>query len=192
MRIQATLVLLLSTVGCQTTRESFPARTATEQLLLSAAADRSLDSLTWTFADQAGCYIQADGLEVYDKPYVLASIRNRILLAGGRIVTSVEEADLIFELRSAGLSVDNDKFLIGFPSLPVPIPSVGTITTPELALFAINRKHGVAKFGYHVWHRAGGTLKHSEELRFGGSHLTEWTVLLIGFTTQDILPEELD
>ncbi len=78
MRTPAVLCLLvLAMAGCTTTRESNPPRTATEQLLISAAVDRAVAGLHLDIPKGARVYVDASNFEGYDSKYAVGSIALR-------------------------------------------------------------------------------------------------------------------
>ncbi len=126
-------------------RETLPGRSATEQLLLSTAADRCVTALPLAGCEGKKVFIQLENLDAFDKPYVQQRLRASVLSAGGRMAEASKDADVVLEVASGALSIDRRDYLVGIPGLPIPIPSVGTFTTPELALFKIVLMKGKAK-----------------------------------------------
>src|SRR5687768_13125988 len=81
--------------GCLQTRMTEPPRTAVEQLLLSTAADRSLQHAEWHIFDGKCVFVDTNYFESYDRAYVLGSIRNLLSLHGALLATSVNDAEVI-------------------------------------------------------------------------------------------------
>jgi len=139
-------VALLALLGaCTTYRESEPGRTATEQLLFSAAVDRVCNKLALQIPENSKVFVDATYVEGTDSKYLVASLRDRILRHGGHLVAARDQADLVFEPRVGALSVDRKNALVGIPSIPIPIPLVGNLALPEIALFKRDRQQGVVK-----------------------------------------------
>lgn len=140
------LVLLLPLVsGCLQTRVSEPPRTAVEQLLLSTAADRSLQSAQWDAFKDKKVFVDTNYFESYDKPYVIGALRNLLSIHGALLATNASDAEVILEPRSGALSTDSSSSLVGLPSLPIPIPWTGTFSTPELYLSKTEKLFSTAK-----------------------------------------------
>ena len=134
---------LLAT-GCATTTTSNTARTGTEQLLISAAIDRALSNVA--FSDFSGYSVFVDDkyLDSVDKGYLVASLRHRILEAGGSIAPAADNADLVLEARSGGVGTDNQESFIGLPALGIPgLP----IELPEVKVASRDTQMGTAKLG---------------------------------------------
>ena len=139
------LAVIGLTVGCGTVRETLPGRSATEQFLISTAADRAVDGLQLTPCEGKAVFIDPANLDAFDKPYVLQRMRDGVLANGGRVVGKAEEAEVVLQIASGALSVNRRDYMVGLPSVPMPIPNVGTVQSPELALFKIVLSKGRAK-----------------------------------------------
>jgi len=161
-------------------RETFPARTATEQLLISTAADRAIDSLDLSACKGKKVFVETTNLESYDKPYVNQRIASRVLHAGGMAVSDAKEAEIIVKVASGGLSIDERHFLIGIPAIPVPVPGVGSILTPELAIFKILHHYGKAKILVNAVDPKSNVLLWDTPLSYGNSKASYLWLLLTG------------
>ena len=151
-QIRGGLFLLLLVVGgCLQTRVSEPPRTAVEQLLISTAADRSLQAVEWHLFDDKRVFVETNYFESYDRAYVLGSIRNLLSIHGALLATNVNDADIIIEPRSGALSTDSSSSLLGMPSLPVPIPLTGTFNSPEISLLKSDKLFSTAKIALFAY-----------------------------------------
>lgn len=148
------ILLLLAAVmgGCATIRVTDPYRTATEQFLMSEAASRSIDKLNATalrdrkvFLDST--YLFTTGQQATpEQIFILGELRAKLLATGVRLVDKREESQIIVEVRSGGIGVDRQEFLIGIPGISVPGGVGGPlpIATPELAIVKSTRQYGFA------------------------------------------------
>ena len=129
------LVLLLCALGCTAVRETQPERTATEQLIISSAV---VDAARQIKADAvAGKKVVVDVtyLKTVDVEFTQGELRDRLLQLGAQLVTDLDQAEVIVEARSGGLGIDESKTNIGIPSIPIPVPSVGTFQThPHISI----------------------------------------------------------
>jgi hypothetical protein len=183
-------VLLLAAGACTQMRESEPGRTATEQLLFSAAAERACDALAVRIPKGSKVFVDAAYVEGTDSKYLLATLRDRILSRGGNLVAARETADLVIEPRVGANSVDRKATLVGIPRFPVPIPLAGNLNFPELALFKRDRQQGVIKLALASYDARTGTLRQSVEPVYGFSQRTEWVVMLFfGWQDNDLVPD---
>jgi hypothetical protein len=190
LRLPIALMVLLILCACSTTRESLPARTATEQLLLSTAADRAAQQLRLNLAPNTKVFLDVGNFEGYDQKYALSAIKDRLLLQRLDVVPDKSVAEVILEVRSGALSIDeNKKLWLGIPSFAVPLPlSNNSLTLPELALFRRDIQQGIAKFAISGYDQAG-VFRASVGPVYGTSNRIHWVVLLVGWTTNDAVPE---
>jgi hypothetical protein len=138
------LVMLLASIGCSATRTSNTARTATEQVLLSAAIDRSLNNVSFEPLRSQKVFIDDKYLDSVDKGYLMGTLRHRALAAGAVLAPSAAEADVVIEARSGGIGTDTEESFIGIPSVGVPGMA---ISIPDIKLVQRNTQHGTAKIG---------------------------------------------
>jgi len=140
--------LLLAVVlltGCGTTKTSDPARTATEQLLLSTATDHALATANLKIFANRKVFVDAANFDSYDAKYVVGSIRDVLSRAGALLEDSMTNSDIIVEARSGALSTDSSDSLFGIPSLGVPVPLAGTLQTPQVGIYVAHRQESYAK-----------------------------------------------
>jgi len=179
--------LLLFLTACSSQRESAPQRTATEQLLFSAAADRAADKLAFNLAEGTKVFVDATYAEGTDSKYLLSAIRDRIMRKGIDLLDKREEAEVVIEPRIGAISVDADKTLFGIPAIPVPLVGV---EVPELALFKRSHQQGVIKIAATSYNPKTGLLIQSLDPVYGFSNHKEWTALIFfSWRTNDVMPE---
>jgi hypothetical protein len=191
----AALGVACGLAGCSTDRLTEPTETATEQLLVSTAVDAAVARLTPTITPGTKVFVDAQYVDtapadaaLYTK-YAVASVRDRLLHLGARLVDDRKAADMVAELRSGGQSIEHHGFLVGLPSVPVPVPLTGTVTTPKLALFESDRQTGIAKLALTAYDK-DGRLAASTGPTYGESRTEDWTVLFfVSWNDQDILPD---
>ncbi|MCE9649801.1 MAG: hypothetical protein K8R18_09285 [Parvibaculum sp.] len=183
--------LLLALAGCTTGKTSSPPRTATEQLLISTAADRAAKNLALQMPSDKALYIDTSNFDGTDSKYAISAIKAELLRRGGRLVLDRNKADAIVEISSGALSIDESSSIVGIPQFDIPVPAAGNLTFPEIALFKKQERQGIAKFSAFGYDAKSGALLAAAEPDYGMSHTTEWVVaLFISWNTSDILPEE--
>jgi hypothetical protein len=131
--------------GCLQTRMTEPPRTAVEQLLISTAADRSLQQVPWEMFKGRKVFVDTNYFEAYDRGYVLGTMRDLLSIHGALLATNIGDAEVVLEPRSGALSTDSSSSLLGVPAIPVPIPFAGTFTSPELPLWKTEKHFSTAK-----------------------------------------------
>jgi hypothetical protein len=188
------LAAALLLCACTTERASVPQRTATEQLLISTAADRAAADLSLDIPKGTKVYIDRQYFQGYDDGYALNAIRTQFLRQGLAVVDDRAHADAIVNVASGALSTDEKSLLIGIPALQVPALPVGTsVSVPEIALFKTAQDKGVAKFIATGYDAKTGKLIATSDPQYGFSHQTNHTILLFfSWETGDLVPANAD
>lgn len=178
------IALLVTSVslacGCTTTRTSDTARTGIEQMLISNAIDQAVSATRLTCVRDRNVYIDEAYLDCTDKQYLVGSLRNRVLDNGGRLVQSVDDADIVMEVRSGGVGTDNTDKYVGIPGLAVPgVP----LEIPEVRLWEQNSQFGTAKIAVTCFDTKSGQQLESSGNLLARSDNSRWSVL--GYSTGD-------
>jgi len=154
------LVATTATAGCGTTRSSDTNRTATEQLLISDAIDRAVQTVNvQTLAGQT-VYLDDSRLgEVVDRNYLVSTLRQHLLASGCQLRSEREQADFIVEARAGAIGTDRNDLLFGIPSMNVPQilpvqPMPAAI--PEVPFAKRRDQRGIAKIAVFAYHRETG------------------------------------
>ena len=181
-------VVGFSMIGCSVSRKTETKRSATEQLMLSAAADRATAKLDFSsFADKK-THLDFSRLECVDEEYVMEAIRERMIESGALLVASEKEADVTLTARSGGLGTDSSEFMIGIPSIPIIIPAAGSFQLPELAIFKLATQTATAKI--RMFGLDSKVRRHiSSHSAYGKAYYKNWVIFFIPFSTSDI-PEK--
>ncbi len=187
VRVLPLIVCLVS--GCATVRMTDPGRTATEQLLLSTAAERAVQQLDLASLSGRKVFVDATNFEGADKAYALGSLSSRAADKGALLVAKVEEAAVIAAARAGALSIDRAEFLIGIPRLVLPTPMGATVQTPEVALVKRVAQTGIAKVALTAYETGSGKPVLSAGPVSGTSYYTLWTLLGFSWRLTD-LPEK--
>ena len=131
--------------GCVSIRQTDPARTATEQLLLSTAADRATEEMELAQFAHKKVWVDASYFDSYDQKYAVGTIRDALSRAGALLVADSKSSEITIEPRSGALATDDRTLLVGLPSLGLPIPLTGTVSTPEIAFYKSSKQYSTAK-----------------------------------------------
>ena len=132
--------------GCIQLRQTDPARTATEQLLLSTAADRAIGNASLSEFAHKKVFLDTAYFDSYDSKYALGAIRDALSRGGAILVSDAKDSEVTIEARSGALSTDDKSFLLGVPATGLPIPLAGAVSIPELALYKSQKQLSIAKF----------------------------------------------
>jgi hypothetical protein len=163
IRLQAIAVLALGVqcvAGCGTTRSSDTNRTATEQLLISDAIDRAVQSINLQTLAGQSVYLDDSRLgEVVDRNYLVSTLRQHLLASGCALRAERDQADYIVEARAGAIGTDRNDLLFGVPSMNVPqILPVQPVPAaiPEVPIAKRRDQRGIAKIAVFAYHRETG------------------------------------
>lgn len=178
------LALAAGLTGCGTYRESAPPRTATEQLLISTAADTALESLDFPWLRAKRVTLDDKYFDSYDKGYVVSLFRERLSASGALLVQT--NAEVIVEIRSGALSVNNAEMLLGLPAMTLPVPLTGPVPTPEVALYSRRTAKAYAKFALFAYERASSRYLRSLGPMEGTAYFRLYKALIVSWKRSDV------
>jgi hypothetical protein len=159
---------ILSLVGCTTVRITDPARTATEQFLLSGAAEKAVAQLTVEPLRGRKAFVDTSYFAASEQAFVVGELRARLLTSGVQLVPKREDAKIVVEVRSGGVGIDRYGSLVGLPTLS--LGAIGNavggpavpLEVPELAVMKNVRQHGIASVAIVAyWQDTGEVLTSS-------------------------------
>jgi hypothetical protein len=159
----AALALIASAaiIGCGTTRSTDTTRTATEQLLISDAIDRAVQTVNLQSLVGQTVYLDDSRLgDVVDRNYLISSLRQHLLASGCYLRAERDQADYIVEARAGAIGTDRNDLLFGVPSMNVPqIFPVQPVPAaiPEVPIAKRRDQRGIAKIAVFAYHRETGT-----------------------------------
>jgi hypothetical protein len=183
----AVVVALLAGGGCTQTTLTAPQRSATEQLLLSTAADRAIASTNFSLFDGKKVFLDTTYFDSYDSKYALGTIRDALSRAGALLMTNLTNSEIVIEARSGTLSIDAAGTLVGVPSSGLPVPLAGTVSIPELAFFKSQKQYSLAKFALLAYETHGGKHIYSSGPMIGRAYNHYYTFIgFITYTLSDI------
>jgi hypothetical protein len=156
------LVACAMAAGCGLTRSTDTVRTASEQLLISNAIDKAVQSIDLkTLAGQSVFLDDSRLGEVVDRNYLVSTLRQHLLANGCRLRDQREQADFIVEARAGAVGTDRNDLLFGVPSTNVPqimpVQPVPAAVIPEIPIAKRRDQKGIAKLAVFAYHRETGT-----------------------------------
>lgn len=189
--IGAILSFSVALGSCAAERTTSPARTATEELLISAAADRAAEKLAEQIPGNIKVLLGTTSVASVDERYATAAIRDRLLRRGVVLVDDKASADLVIEVRTGALSTDERSLYLGTPAVQLPaVPGVATtgIPLPSLSVFKRSETKATAKFTATGYDAKTGKLVVATEPQYGHSEKVDWTLLfLLSWTNADYI-----
>ena len=182
----AAAILYLS--GCSSPRITETSRSAIEQMLLSGVVDLGIGSADFSeFADKKA-FIEYDYLAPQvDKPYVQGVFEKQLAKNGVIVTRDAKEADITIQILCGVLATDTNKFTIGLPQLPIPIPDTSlNVAIPELPLFQKMTRSGYGKFSFNVLEsKTRKPVKVMGDIIAKTSYIN-WFICLLPFTSHDM------
>jgi hypothetical protein len=164
-----------------------PQRSATEQLLLSTAADRAIGSTNLSIFEGKKVFFDTTYFESYDAKYVEGAIRDALNRAGALLVRVETNSDIVVEPRAGALSIDAASTLVGVPSSGLPVPLAGTVSIPELALYKTQKQFSLAKLALLAYDTHSGKHYYSSGPLIGKAYNHYYSIIgFITFTSSDI------
>ncbi|MBN1508313.1 MAG: hypothetical protein JW955_15805 [Sedimentisphaerales bacterium] len=182
------VLALLALCGCATERVTDPQRTATEQFLLSQAVAQAVEPLSFEALHGRRVYVDDRFFGAPEKAFVLGELRARLLLAGVQVSPNEQAAEIILEVRSAGIGVDRYDSILGIPSIGAPSTGITalptTIITPEIAIVKEIRQVSFASVAYVAYWASTGEVVASSGPSLGKAWRDDWW--LFGFGPRTI------
>ncbi|MBA4105018.1 MAG: hypothetical protein C0485_04610 [Pirellula sp.] len=158
--LTTTCLAICAAVGCGTTRQSNTARTATEQLLISDAVDRTVQQINFkVLAGEAVFFDTTQMGDVVDKSYLISCMRQHLLASGCVMKDKREDATFVIEPRVGVLGTDSNDLMFGIPAFSVPQVATGSVlpsSVPEIAFAKRRDQMGVAKIAVFAYRRETG------------------------------------
>jgi hypothetical protein len=175
--------------GCATSTTTAPPRTATEQLLLSTAADHALRSADLTVFTNRTVFLDTTYFDSYDPKYAIGTIRDALSRAGACLVETMTNSQIVVEARCGALSIDGAETLFGIPNMGLPIPLAGALQIPELAFYKSSRQRSTAKILLLAYATTSREHIYSTGALDGKSYDRHYKILFISWVRTDI-PEK--
>lgn len=184
----AHLLLIALISGCASTTTSNTSRTAREQMLISNAVDRSLNKVDFAPLRNQAVFVQDKYLDCVDKPYIVGSIRHRVMRAGGVLVEKAEEADIVMEARSGGVGTDTSESYLGIPEIALP----GMLTLPEIRMAEKKTQFGYSKLGLVIYDAKSRNVLGDGGMAMAQADDENWYLLGVGPFQSGTLMDEVD
>lgn len=193
--VAALALVTITGTGCTTTRETKPAQTAREQLMLSKAADLASAKINPNLPAGNAIFVDTSYFNAgsgYRGKYAIARIRSQLLSEGYRLVGTTHQADTVAEISTGALSVDQSHTQFGLPSFTIPVPLSGPFNTPRIALYQRARRIGIAKFNVSFYSAKTGQLEDIAGPVYGFSYDNHSSFLGIGigWAHNNLLPPQ--
>jgi hypothetical protein len=166
-------------------------RTATEQFLLSQAAVKAVELLSFEAVHGRKVFLDVANFAPVEKEFVLGEFRAKLLHSGVSISPKREDAEIIVEVRSGGVGIDRYEALFGIPAFVAPsaaTSSTVTLVTPEIAITKKIRQIGFASVAYVAYWSDTGEVVASSGPTIGKTYREDWWFMGFGPNTIGTIP----
>ena len=171
--------------ACSTPTITNTARNSVEEMLLSAVVERGISSID--FEAYAGKKVFMDYSNLapqVDKEFLMAYIELHLARFGTIVVKDAADADYVFKATSSVLATDMDKFLLGIPSLPIPIPWANlSIVIPEIPIIMRLQRTAWGRFFFNIVDAKTNEPVQIVDGARAEAALNNWVVCFIPFKT---------
>lgn len=142
-----TIIFLLLLTGCSTIEYSWPQHTATERLQESVAVQEAMNKLKLPNGISPVYISKKYYTDFSGGSYGIAYLTALLYEKHKSVVFNQSLAKTIVYPFSAVNSINHHYSILGIPSLPLPVPQVGLINTPQLSLYSATVSDGVSQVG---------------------------------------------
>ena len=194
-RLGVAMTLMLAGVlsACASTTETNPGRTATEQLLVSRAADMAVEGLVLPIPVGARIFVDDTYLQAESARYAVGAIRAALSEAGYALARDRNTASVIFEVRAGALSLEQMRRVVGIPAMRIPIEEWNFVSVPELSVYSQRDRVGVAEFSGFLYDAQTGSPLGAVTPMIGRYRIRSHQVLMvINWGQQQAQPGERD
>ena len=194
-RLGVAMTLMLAGVlsACASTTETNPGRTATEQLLVSRAADMAVEGLVLPIPVGARIFVDDTYFQAESARYAVGAIRAALSEAGYALARDRNTASVIFEVRAGALSLEQMRRVVGIPAMRIPIEEWNFVSVPELSVYSQRDRVGVAEFSGFLYDAQTGSPLGAVTPMIGRYRIRSHQVLMvINWGQQQAQPGERD
>jgi hypothetical protein len=147
--------------ACTYYRTTDPQVTADQQFLISEATVRAVEQLSAIALRDRVVFVDSTYLNGPDSPFLVAELRARLLVSGVRLTDLKANAKVILEIRSGGIGIDRQYYMVGLPSFALPGtsgPGGSQFATPEIAFVKNQKQRGYASVAFVAYLADSGEL----------------------------------
>ena len=178
--------------GCSDPMSSNTARTSVEQFLLSDVIEQASDQMKFSAYKGKKAVMDYSYLAPQvDKPVIQGLVERRLAECGVIVVADKKDADIIVQLVCPVLATNMAKFLVGTPSLPVPVPDTSVqIVIPEIPLFLKLTRSAHGHFSVNILNAQDlAPIEVQKGIRTKAYYIN-WAVMLVPWETYNMKLDE--
>ena len=179
------MAAMLVCTACSSPSTTNTARDSVQEMLLSAVIERGVSSVD--FESYAGKKVAMDYSNLapqVDKEFLQAYIELHLARFGITVVKEAADADYVIKATSSVLATDMDKFLLGIPSLPIPIPWANlSIVIPEIPIVMRLKRSAWGRFFFNIVDAKTNAPVQIVDGAKSEAYHNNWVVLFVPFKT---------
>jgi hypothetical protein len=177
------LAFLLFLPACTYYRTTDPTTTADQQFLLTEATSRAVEQLSAIALRDRVVFVDPTYLNSPDYSFLIADVRARLLVSGVRLTADRGKAQVILEVRSGGIGIDRQYYILGLPSFAIPATGGqggSAFATPEIAIVKNQKQRGYASVAFVAYLADSGELLASSGPFVGRSRREDYWLFFTG------------
>lgn len=180
--------------GCANMRLTDPPRTATEQFLMSTAAVKAVEQLSFEALRGRKVFVDSTYFPADQKGFVLGEVRAKCLDEGVQLMPQRDEAQIVLEVRSGSVGIDRKEFLVGVPQFLPSATGSGDLDSglplvaPELAFLKNIEQKGYANVVFVAYWAASGEIVTRSPSATGQTLRDDWWFFGFGPRTVGNIP----
>ena len=183
MRTLFIVGILLTLSSCTHTYQfTYTKKSGIEQLLVTKAVDEAIQMM---IVDMKGSklFVDVACLMRDEQSYIRKAFIHWFLDAGVFVSEYSWDADYIVSVLVKVAGIDGDQFLLGVPSIPVPLTI--SLATPALTIFNQMTQEGRVEMEVMIYSATAGIKEKIPSLR-GNSYYKKYVFLFVPFTRKNI------
>ena len=183
MRTLFIVGILLTLSSCTHTYQfTYTKKSGIEQLLVTKAVDEAIQMM---IVDMKGSklFVDVACLMRDEQSYIRKAFIHWFLDAGVFVSEYSWDADYIVSVLVKVAGTDGDQFLLGVPSIPVPLTI--SLATPALTIFNQMTQEGRVEMEVMIYSATAGIKEKIPSLR-GNSYYKKYVFLFVPFTRKNI------
>ena len=178
----------LSVCSCTTPWVTNTKRSAIEQYLVATTIERGIGSIDFSRYSGKKAYMNYEYFAPQsDKEYAQGLLEMQLSKANLIITRKKEEADIVIQPLCGVLATDYSKFLIGTPSLPIPLPNTDvSFAVPEIPLFSKYERNAYGRFAFNIYNaKTGKPLECISKINSSAVY-KNWIIMLFPFSSHNM------
>ena len=174
--------------ACTTPWVTNTQRSAVEQYLIATTVERAVaNSGLGKFAGKKVFLDYSYLTPQVDKTYVQGMLEMELSKTGCVIVAKQELAEIMIQPLCGVLATDHDSWIIGTPSLPIPVPYTDlTFAVPEIPLLKRVKRMAYGHFAFNVFNARDRVPVATIPKVNSSAQYNNWVILLVPFTSHNM------